>query len=412
MKTAFFIAKRYFFSKKKKNFINVISVMSMAGVAFGTMALVVVLSVFNGLEDLIRSLYNSFDPEIKVIPAKGKAFETDAVLLKKIRSTEGVELVTEVYEDWAHLQYRDDEKLVKVKGVSPNFIRQRRMDSMIVEGEFVLQRGPVNYAIIGRGIEFQLQINLYDRFTPLVLTYPVKKEGKSSRSFRITDYTKNQMLIRPGAVFAIEKQYDDNYIFVPLDFAEQLMQFNNKRTALEIKTRAGVDVNAVRDKLRHTLGAGFKVLNSDEQHSSLLKAIKIEKLFVYITLSFILGIASLNILFSLTMLAIEKKKDVAILFSMGASRTFIKRLFLSEGMIIAMTGALLGLVLGVALCYLQQTFGIVSMGMETSIVDAYPVKMIPSDFIFTGLTILVITVAISYRPASKAAGLVITENLK
>jgi lipoprotein-releasing system permease protein len=385
--------------------------MSMAGVAFGTMSLVIVLSVFNGLEDLIRSLYSTFDPEVKVSVIKGKSFEIDPAFISKIKSVEGVEIVTEVIEDWAHMQYKGDEKLVKVKGVSPNFIEHKRMDSMIVEGEFALKKGDKHYAIVGRGIQAQLLISVYDELGFLTLSYPVKKDSSSSGT-KVTDYRTNQKIIKPGAIFAIEKQYDDNYIFVPLSYAEELMDYGNKRTALEIKTKDGYSVNEVRDKIKVILGQEFRVQNSDEQHASLLKAIQVEKLFVHITFSFILAIASLNIFFSLTMLAIEKKKDVAILFSMGASPEFIKKLFLMEGFIIASIGASLGLISGGLICWAQKTFKLVSMGMETSIVDAYPVEMQPLDFIFTGITILIITMAISYRPAVKASKFIVRENLK
>jgi lipoprotein-releasing system permease protein len=244
----------------------------------------------------------------------------------------------------------------------------------------------------------------------VVLSYPDSNSRKGIIS--PTKLSKVQKAIKPGAIFAIEKQYDDNYIFVPLDFAADLMQTGNKRTALEIKTQKEISVNKVRDRLRSLLGNNYLIQNSDEQHSSLLKAIQIEKLFVYITFSFILAIASVNIFFSLTMLAIDKKKDVAVLFAMGASRNFIKNLFLTEGFIIALFGATIGLALGATLCWLQQNFGMVSMGMETSIVDAYPVKMVATDFVFTGITIMIITFAISYRPAIKASRFDLKENLK
>jgi lipoprotein-releasing system permease protein len=390
----------------------VISIISVFGVAFGTMTLVVVLSVFNGLEDLIRSLYSTFDPQIKISVVKGKAFQADEAFLKKVKSVDGVDLVTEVIEDWAHLTYRGDEKLVKVKGVSSNFIQQQRMDSMIVEGNFKLRNGEQMFAIVGRGIQAQLMISLNDELGFLTLRYPVLKDKSHPNTDDPTKYYDNQKVIKPGAIFAIEKQYDDNYIFVPLEFAEELMDYGTKRTSLEIKTKPGFEVDDVRDNLRELLGPSFQVLNSDEQHSSLLKAIKVEKLFMYITFSIILGIASLNILFSLTMLAIEKKKDVAILFSIGASRKFIRKVFLNIGVLIAVIGAAVGLILGFLTCFIQQQFGLVSMGMETSIVEAYPVKMQLSDFVFAAITIFIITFAISYRPASAASRFDIRENLK
>jgi lipoprotein-releasing system permease protein len=381
--------------------------MSMIGVAFVTMALVVALSVFNGLEDLIRSLYNSFDPELKVTVMKGKSFPVDKPFLSKIEAIEGVDLVTEVIEDNALLKYKEDQMVVKVKGVSDNFIQQNRMDSLITEGEFTLHKDSVDYAIIGRGVQYNLTIPLNGTIFPLQLWYPKNKTSLGMDPLSVF----NRENIMPGAVFAIEKQYDDNYIFVPLSFTEKLLNYGNKRTSLEIKTKKGYKVKEVQNRIKETLGAAFRVQNSDEQHASLLKAVKIEKLFMHITISFILAIASINIFFSLTMLAIEKKKDVAILFSMGASQNLIKNIFLLEGAIIAFMGAFSGLLLGLAICIIQKQFGIVKMGMDTSVVDAYPVKLLSEDFLSTGLTILIITILISYRPASKAAKVNIKDNL-
>jgi lipoprotein-releasing system permease protein len=379
----------------------------MVGVAFVTMSLVVALSVFNGLEDLIRSLYNSFDPELKVTAMKGKSFPVNDAFLSRIRAIEGVGVVTEVIEDNALLKYKEDQMVVKVKGVSENFTQQNRMDSMITEGEFTLRKDSIDYAIIGRGVQFNLSIPLNGTIYPLQLWYPKNKPAMGLDPLSVF----NRENIMPGAVFAIEKQYDDNYIFVPLSFTEKLLHYGNKRTSLEIKTKEGFRIKEVQNSIKKMLGPDFKVQNSDEQHASLLKAVKIEKLFMHITISFILAIASLNIFFSLTMLALEKKKDVAILFSMGASQNLIKNIFLLEGTIIAFLGAFTGIILGLAICIVQQEFGIVPMGMETSVVDAYPVKIQAGDFISAALTILVITILISYRPAVKASKVTIKDNL-
>jgi lipoprotein-releasing system permease protein len=407
MNVPLFIARRYFLSKKKTNFINVISVMSMVGVAFVTMSLVVALSVFNGLENLIRTLYNSFDPELKITAIKGKAFIVDEAFLTKVKQVEGVDIITEVIEDNALLKYREDQMVVKVKGVSENFTLQNRMDSMITEGEFTLHKDSIDYAIIGRGVQYKLSIPVDKGIFPLQLWYPKTKNSMSLDPSALF----NRENIMAGAVFAIEKQYDDNYIFVPLHFMQNLLSYGNKRTSLEVKTKEGFRMREVQNNLKKALGSDFRIQNSDEQHASLLRAVKIEKLFMHITISFILLIASLNIFFSLSMLAIEKTKDVAILFSMGASQNFIKKIFLGEGMIIAFTGAVSGLIIGMAICLIQQKFGLVSMGMETSIVEAYPVQMQAGDFISTGITIFLITMLISYRPAVKASKINIKESL-
>ncbi len=377
-------------------------------VAFVTMSLVVALSVFNGLENLIRSLYNTFDPQLKISAVKGKSFTVDHDFLDKLKSNEGIAIITEVIEDNVLVKYKEDQMVVKMKGVSENFLKQKRLDSMIVAGELKFHDRGKDYAIIGRGIQYNLAISLNSEINPLQVWYPKNIKAGAALS---PDKVFSRENIRAGAVFAIEKQYDDNYIFVPLDFAERLLNYGDKRTSLEIKVKDGFKVNKVRDQLRTLLGEDFMVQNSDEQHASLLRAVKIEKLFMFFTISFILAVASMNIFFCLTMLAINKKKDVAILYSMGATPSMVRAIFLTEGAMIAFTGAILGLLLGIGLCVAQQQFGMVSMGMETSLVDAYPVKMELSDFISTGITIIVITFLASVRPANRAIQVSIRENI-
>ena len=402
MNLSLLIARRYFRSKNKKNFIQVISNISMVGVAIGTMALVVVLSVFNGLEDLIRESYNTFDPEIKIVPQSGKTFVVSDSLLQEIRGAEGVELVTEVVEDNALVRYQDAQMVVKLKGVSENFIRQDRLDKAMVHGELVLEKDGKNFAILGRGVQYTLSVSPSNDFYALQVFSPKRQEPSGFNPDPMTRYFTRRNIM-PGGVFAIEKQFDANYVIVPLNFAASLFNYTNERTALEIKTIAGSNINRVQDRLQEVLGNRLQVLNSDQQHQSLLRAIKVEKLFVYLTFSFILAVASFNIFFSLSMLAIDKKKDIAMLIAMGATKKIVRRLFIYEGSIIALLGALSGLSLGLLICWLQQTFGLVSMGMQTAIVDAYPVKMQFSDFFYTALAITVITFIASYRPASIAA---------
>mgnify|MGYP003937407457 CR=1 FL=1 len=408
MRVPFFIARRYFLFGRKINFINIVSLLSILVVAFVTMSLVVALSVFNGLEDLIRSLYNTFDPQLKISAVKGKSFTVDHDFLEKIKSNEGVAIITEVIEDNVLVKYKEDQMVVKMKGVSENFLQQKRLDSMIVAGELKFHDKGRDYAIIGRGIQYNLAISLHNEFNPLQVWYPKNIKAASSLN---PDKIFNRENIRAGAVFAIEKQYDDNYIFVPLDFAEKLLNYGDKRTSLEIKVKDGYKVNKVRDQLRKLLGDDFLVQNSDEQHASLLRAVKIEKLFMFFTISFILAVASMNIFFCLTMLAINKKRDVAILYSLGATPNMVRAIFLTEGALIAFSGAILGLALGIGLCLAQQKYGMVSMGMETSLVDAYPVKMELPDFISTGITIIVITFLASIRPANRAIQVSIRENI-
>ncbi|WP_114777717.1 ABC transporter permease [Botryobacter ruber] len=407
MNVAFLIANRYFFSRKKRNIISIISNIAMIGVAVGSMALIIVLSVFNGLEDLIRSIYSSFDPDLKISSAEGKSFETDTEFMNRIRRTPGVAVVSEVIEDNALLRYNDRQMVVKVKGVSENFFDQNEIDSAIVEGTHDLYRNDEYFALVGRGVQYQLSIRPSNQFVSMQFLYPRNTKFNPLNP----EGSFNTLNIRPAGVFAIERQYDDAYVFVPLRFAEELLEYGRRRTSLEIKVERGFKISTVKRSLQEVLGQNFNVQDSDEQHTSLLRAVKVEKLFVFITFAFILLIASLNIFFSLSMLVIDKKKDIAILAAMGATAATIRNIFLLEGALVAFIGAAYGLSMGMLVCNLQQTFGLVSMGMATSVVDSYPVKMQVSDFVMTGVTIVVITLLVSIRPAYRAAAMSVTENI-
>jgi lipoprotein-releasing system permease protein len=403
----FFIARRYLLSKRKKNFINIISMLSLVGVAFSAAALIIVLSIFNGLEDLLHSLNNSFDPEIKIEAAQGKSFTVDPELIKSIEAVDGVSVVTEVIEDYAYVRYRDANQVVTLKGVSDNFIDQHRIDDKIVAGELKLKDGDVNYAIVGRGIQYNLSIAVGDSLYPLQVYYINTVRPGSLDVSRM--YSRKSIL--PGAAFSIVQNFDENYILVPLSFAQELLSYDDKRTSLEIKTRSGADIFKVQAHLKNLLGEAFSVLNHEEQHQDLYRLLKMEKLFTFLALSLLLGIGSINIFFSLMMLALDKKKDISVLSAMGASEGLIRRIFVTEGAIIAFSGALLGLVLGGIFCWLQLRFGIVSMGMETSVTEGYPIKVRPSDFISTLAVVSVLTFLISWRPAILASRSVSVRNL-
>ena len=384
-----------------------ISLISMIGVALGTAALVVVLSVFNGLEDLIRSLYGSFDPEIKIEAAEGKWFEMSDSLQQVVQNTPGVEVVSEVIEDNALIRYRDSEMVVRLKGVSDNFMEQKRLDKVVVEGDGILQKGDLHYAIVGAGVKYSLSIAPNDELTSIQVYYP-----KHTRS-RVTNPSAlyNQKAILPGGVFAIEKQYDEQYVFVPLNFAAELFDYDRRRTSLEIKVLDDQEIESVQTLLKSTLGASFLVTNRDEQHPSLFRAIKIEKLFALLAFFFVLALASLSTFFTLNMLAIDKKKDISVLFALGATKPLIRTIFLIEGALISLVGATVGLLLGLALCVIQIEMGVISMGMETSVVNAYPVKMEFMDFLYTAICVIIITFLASSRPATIATKTAVIPNL-
>jgi lipoprotein-releasing system permease protein len=371
----------------------------MTGVAVGTLALVIVLSVFNGLEEFIRSLYGSFDPDIKVLPIKGKSFVLQPGLIEEISSIGGVINVVKVIEDNAYVKYRDAEMVVKLKGVDENFLLDHRLEQNIVEGDLFLKRDHQMYAILGRGIQYTLNINHLNDIYPLQFYYPKRRYRSSLNPAQSV----NRLNIMVSGIFAIEKQFDLSYIIVPLEFAENLMDYDDHITSLEIMAQNQGNIPMIKSEIENKIGQSYQVLDSDEQHSALIRAIKIEKLFVFLTFSFIIAVSAINIFFSLTMLAIDKKKDIAVLFSVGASKKLIKRIFINEGAIIAFTGAILGMVIGILVLLAQQKFGLVSMGIETSVIDAYPVKMKLNDFIFTGITIIMITLLFSSRPAILAS---------
>lgn len=368
----------------------------MVGVAVGTMALVIVMSVFNGLEDLIRGLFASFDAEIKIEAAVGKSFEVDEQWLGGIRNIEGVAVLTEVIEDHALLDYRGNQMVGTIKGVSDNFLQQDRFSRGYFWGDTTLGTEKQPAAILGRGVAFFLSVNLDDFNVPLKVFYP-----RAPRSAGTLDPSQlySSAILDPVAFFSVERQFDDEYIIAPLHFTRDLLNYGNRRTSLEVKVAEGYQIKSVQDQLKAHLGEDFLVKNTDEQHAGLLRTVRLEKLFVFLTLTFILAIASFNIFFSLSMLAIEKKKDIAILKAMGAPERLIRRIFLKQGALIALTGAVIGLILGYLVCYAQQSFGLVSLGISSAVVDSYPVKMIFGDFIWISLAVIGITLLASWRPA-------------
>lgn len=399
MNLSLFIARRYFLSRRKKNFINVISFLSVIGIAFSTAALIIVLSVFNGLEGLLRSLYSSFDPEIKIELAKGKSFEISTDFIEKIKAVEGVKIVTEVIEDYAYVRYRDADMVVTLKGVSDNFLDQHRLDQHLAEGKLVLKDKGVDFAIIGRGVQYALSVSVTQNLFPLQIFYIKSMKGSSLDPSQLY----SRKVIEPGGVFSIEKNYDENYIFVPLQFAQELLNYGDKRTSLEIQTDKSFDIRNIQQKLSGVVGDDFNVLTNEEQHKDLYRLLKIEKLFTFVALILLVLVASINIFFSLMMLALDKKKDISILYALGGYERFIQKIFLSEGALIAFVGAAFGLLLGGVICWLQDTFGLVGMGMENAIVSSYPVELRLTDFLTTALVIIGITLLVSFYPARLAA---------
>lgn len=408
MKLAYFIAKRYFLSRKKKSFINWISVISMLVVAIGTMALIIVLSVFNGMEDLLRNLYGTVDPNLTVTAREGKSFEYTQTLKDKVASVDGITYVTESLEDNALIKYNNAQRVAMVKGVSENFITQGRLDSYLVFGDLKLTSDSISYAIVGRGVQYDLSINPKNDFYTLQIYFPDKIQPGLTNPEKMA----RVRYILPSGVFAVEKSYDENLIYVPLGFAEDLFGKWGKRSSLEIQVAPDANPDVVKADLKETLGDDFLVQSNEEIHGGLYRVLGYEKFFVFLTFSVIIGIASINIFFSLSMLAIDKKKDVAILTAQGASSGLILKIFLLEGCIVAFTGAFTGLGLGLLISYVQQEFGLITMGMQTAIMDAYPVKIEWLDILFSILCIVLITMITAIKPAVNASRNVALDELQ
>ena len=372
----------------------------MVGVAISTMALVAVMSVFNGLEDLIRGLFSSFDSELQVTPVVGKSFVATEDWLNALRKVEGVEVITEVIEDNALLEYRGNQHIARVKGVSDNYFDHERFSKGYFWGDTTLGTAERPGAILGRGVAFALSVNLDDINSVLQIYYP--KAPKSAASLDPNQlYAAGQ--VEPRGFFRIEQGVDNQYILVPLDFFKDLLNYGQKRTALELKVASGHSISTVQQAVQTHLGADFAVKNADEQHATLIRTVKLEKLVVFLTLTFILALASFNIFFSLSMLAIEKKKDLAVLKSMGAKNSLIRGIFLKQGALIAFSGAILGLILGLLLVGAQEKFGLISLGIASGVVDAYPVRIHWPDLGWISLAVVTITLLASWRPAWIAA---------
>lgn len=375
---------------------------AMIGVGVGTMALIVVLSVFNGMEELNRKLFKTFDPDIQISAEKGRRFDVNDSLLNAIKKVEGIQFVTQVIEDNALASYNGQQIIVRLKGVDSTFEQRRQLDTAMISGTLKLtSSNGTPFALLSDGIRSALLISLRDQLTPLELWYP-RNDRKTLNL--TTPGAFNQVIVRPGGTFFIESRYDD-YVIVPLKTAADLLQYRDQCTSLEVQLKSGANSDKVLSRLEKLLGSKFKVQDRDSLNSDLLRAIRVEKLFVTVALSLIILVAAINIFFSLSMLAIEKKEDVKMLYSLGATSQLIKRIFLYVGVIVALSGAFIGLIAGVGICWIQQKFGLVSMGMTTSLVEAYPVKLEGQDVAITAVILILITLAVSVIPAYRAAAI-------
>lgn len=390
------VAWRYLFSKKSHNAVNVITGISSAGIAVGAMAMVCVMSVFNGIESLVSDMFSSFDPDLKITAVEGKTFSLDSAAFDQVRRLPGVEVFTEVVEENALVSFRDKHIPATVKGVDEQcFRRMTRIDSILFDGEFVLFDGGFERIVPGVGVASALGLGAH--FIDPVYLYAPKRTARVNMLRPETSFNRVPTFV--SGIFMVQQQpYDDSYVLVSLRRARELFEYDDRTvSAVELKLADGAEVDAVKGAVKEALGAGFAVKDRYEQQESFFKIMKMEKWITYLFLSLILLIASFNILGSLSMLIIEKQADIATLRNLGADRRLIKRIFLFEGWLISLVGAVAGMVLGTVLCLLQQHFGFLRMG-NNYITEAYPVVVHPGDVLLVLVTVAVMGFAAAYWP--------------
>lgn len=389
MNFPFFVARRYLFSKKKTHAINVISLISVIGVAVATMALVIVLSVFNGFHDLVASFFTNFDPQLKVVPVEGKTVPADDPILTKISHFSEVDVATGTVEDMALAIYNGKQAMVTIKGVDDNFPQLTHITEILYgDGQFQLHTANLQYGT--PGIRLAQTLGLGANWKGYLKIYAPQREGQLDMTDPQSGFVVDS-LISPGVVFSVNQgKYDKSYIVTSLGFAQNLFNQQGMVSALELRLKVGSNLESVKERMQKVAGKKYQVLDRFEQQSDTFKIMKVEKLMAYIFLTFILIVACFNIIGSLSMLIIDKKEDVVTLRNLGASDKQIRRIFLFEGRLISVFGAILGILLGLLLCWLQQQYGFVKMGSSdgTFVVNAYPVSVHYSDVLLIFLTVI------------------------
>lgn len=390
MNFPFYIARRYLFSKKSHNAINVISAISVCGVALATLALICTLSVFNGFQDLVASFFTAFDPELKVTAVRGKVFDGQDPRVLALKQMPEVEVYSESLEDNAMVQYQGRQAMAVIKGVEDNFDRLTPIDSILFgRGDLMLHDEVADYAI--PGIQLLSSLGSGIRFLDPLEVYAPKRGAKVNVANPSTAFVSGN-LFSSGLVFAVnQEKYDASYILTSLAFARRLFQYDTEVSAVNLRLNPDADIDAVKKEVQERLGADFRVQDRYEQQADTYRIMRVEKLISYLFLTFILVIACFNVIGSLSMLIIDKREDVVTLRNLGASDSQIVRIFLFEGRMISFFGAFVGVALGLFLCWLQQAFGLIRLGNSGSfVVDAYPVSVEAMDVFVVFVTVLLV----------------------
>jgi lipoprotein-releasing system permease protein len=389
-----FIARRYVLAKKSHNAINIIATISTLGIAGGTIAFIIILSVFNGFESVVQGLFNSFYADLEIVPKVGKTFVPNEDTVSQIKQYKDVLDISKILEDNSLLVYGDKQTIGTVRGVDSNYSNITGLDTMMIEGKFMLVENNIPYAIVGRGIKYFL--NISTQFVDNLNLVVPRRDAKISLD---PNRALNSKFIRPSGIYASQPELDTKYVIVPISFAQSLFDNSNEISALEIKLRPECNISRAQKKVQQIVGNEFKVKNRFQQNELLYKTMKTEKWAIFFILVFILLVASFNVVGTLTMLIIEKKDDIQTLRLLGSNTKSIKRTFLYEGLIISMVGAIIGLILGSIICYLQQRYGFVKLpGNGTFVINDYPVKLIFSDLFLVLVTVTSIGFFASWFP--------------
>lgn len=399
---SFYVARRYLFSRKSHNTINIISGISACGVAVATMAMVVTLSVFNGFREYVSSFFTAFDPELKVVLKQGKTVSSDDPALTALRTADEVEVYTEVLEEQALIVGNDRQWVVNIKGVDDNFREQADLDNILYgDGEFVLHADVLEYGIMG--IRLAQQLGLGARYDGALPIYAPRRGEQVNMANPMQSFTSDE-LYSPGVVFSVnQSRYDSQYIITSIAFARRLFDAQGLVSAVELKLKPGVSLNKAKKRIQALVGERFDVQNRYEQQHDTFRIMQVEKFIAYLFLSFILLVASFNIIGSLSMLMIDKKDNVQTLRALGADDRQISQIFLLEGWLISGIGAAMGIALGLLLCYLQMTFGFVKLGHSEGsyIVDAYPVSVHATDLLIIFATVLAVGLVAVWFPVRR-----------
>lgn len=397
----FYMARRYLFAKKKHGAVNIISIVSVCGVALATMALVCTLSVFNGFQEMVEGFFSAFDAELKIVPVKGKVFDPQEDCIRQVRSIDGIEVWSETLEENAMVQYKQRQAMVTIKGVEDNFRQLTSIDSLLYgTGEFILSDEQVEYGILG--VELIGELGTGIQFIDPLQVYAPKRNVQINIANPSTAF-QQEYLFSPGVVFICNQQkYDGQYVLTSLDFARRLFDYDTEVSAIEIKLKKGSDTSKIQQEMVQILGDRFRVLNRYEQQADIYRIMEIEKLISYLFLTFILAVACFNVIGSLSMLILDKRDDAETLHRLGADHSLIAHIFLCEGRLIALSGAVAGILLGVFLCLLQQKFGLIALGNNGSfLVDAYPVSVHLTDVLLVLFTVIVIGFLCVWYPVKR-----------